>query len=83
MYAFNGQYTIYETLRCFSLSGLYINNFGVSVNEIKRADTDFKLFNIDSDKLNRIKKDLLDFNLDSQIVALNIIENIVYLQGYL
>lgn len=81
--AFNGQYIIYENLRCYSLSGLYINNFGVSVNEVKRSDTDYKLFNLDSDKLNRVKKDLLDLNLDSQIVALNIIENLVYLQGYL
>lgn len=81
--AYNGQYILYEGLRCFYLSGLYINSFGLSVNELKRSDVDYKLFNLDSEKLNKIKKDILDLNLDLQIVNLNLSENLVYLQGYL
>lgn len=77
-YAFNGQYTIYEGSRWYNLSGLFVNTFGVSVNETKRKESDYKEFNLDLDKLNRIKKDILDFSLDAQVVALNIIENLLY-----
>lgn len=83
--AFNGQYVLYEGSRWFSLAGLFINSFGVSVNETKQRirETDYREFNLDLDKLNRIKKDILNLSIDSQIVALNIIENVLYRPTYL
>ena len=80
---FNGQYIVYEGTRLFCLPGLYTNDFGVSINEVKHKDANYKDFNLDSDKLNRIKKDILTLNLDAQIVALNVIENVLYRPAYL
>ena len=79
---YTGQYTIYENMRFFVLPGLYVNNIGLGVKESKLSSKDLKQFHLDQDKLNTIKKDLLQLNISKQIVNRNIVDNAVFRPGW-
>lgn len=76
-----GDYIIYENLRFFILSGLYVNSLGLSLKEDKNSSKDYRQFQLDHDKMNKIKQELLQLSISRQIINLNIIENAVFRPG--
>jgi hypothetical protein len=78
---FNGQYVIYEKTRLFICQGLYMNAFGQFAGEIRDKNIDFSQFVLDKDKLDGLKKDMLDLKISDRIVNLNLVSNKIFLEG--
>lgn len=73
-----GQYIIYQGKRLFQVSSLYVNKLGLGVIDAVNKFIDHKQFQLDTDRLKKIKEEYLECGFHGTIVNLNISENALF-----
>lgn len=77
-----GSYYLYDNDRLYEFSGLYIDNYGMTLKDFGYRTCDMDTIHLMKDKVGEIKMNLLEGDLAKLIVQRAVLDNKIFNFGY-